>query len=148
MSTKRTSIVKALSEIFKEIDGTNGYSTNIYGNSYPKLKFWDEVNDFPSVYMSTGFETREYHPSQFAWGYINIGIKAYVKSENAQEELELLLSDLEICIDKHRNLVYNTDNLATTTEILITSITTDEGLLSPYGVGEINIQVRYPITTA
>jgi hypothetical protein len=28
---------------------------------------------------------------------------------------------------------------------LITSITTDEGLLAPYAVGEINLQVRYQI---
>jgi hypothetical protein len=28
---------------------------------------------------------------------------------------------------------------------MVTSITTDEGLLAPYGVGEINLQVRYPI---
>jgi hypothetical protein len=34
---------------------------------------------------------------------------------------------------------------AETTEILITSITTDEGLLAPYGVGEINLQVRYAL---
>lgn len=147
MSTKRTSIIKALAEKLKEIDGTNGYQTNIYNNSYPKLKFWDEINDFPSIYMSPGSEVREYHPSQFAWGFLNIGIKVYVKGEESQEELEMLLSDIEKCIDKNRNLVYDTDNSSDTTEILITSIVTDEGVLSPYGVGEINVQVRYPINT-
>lgn len=143
--SKRTSILKALSEKFKEIDGTGIYTTNLFNNSYPKLKFWDEVNDFPAVYMSSGGETREYHPAQFAWGYLMISIKAYVKGEDAHDQLEQLLEDLEKCIDANRVLKYDTEQNYETTEILIQSITTDEGLLAPYGVGEINIEVRYQI---
>ena len=143
--SRRTSILKALAEKFKEIDGTGVYKTNLYGNSFSKLKFWDEVSDFPSVYMSTGTETREYHPAQFAWGFLGICIKAYVKGEDAHEQLEQLLEDLERCVDANRVLVYDTDNNYETTEILVQSITTDEGLLAPYGVGEINLEVRYQI---
>lgn len=143
--SRRSSIVSALAEKFKEINGTGQYKTNLYENSFAKLKFWDEVADFPSVYMSTGTETREYLPAQFAWGFLGISIKAYVKGEDAQEQLENLLTDLEKCIDNNRMLVYDTENGYETTEILIQSITTDEGLLAPYGVGEINIEVRYQI---
>lgn len=145
MSSRRTSILKALAEKFKEIDGTNGYQINLYNNSYPKLKFWDEINDFPSVYMSPGMETREYLPADFSWGFLNVCIKAYVKGEEAADELELLLADLEKCIDSNRELIYDQGNNYSTTEILIQSITTDEGLLAPYGVGEININIRYQI---
>jgi hypothetical protein len=146
MSSKRISIVKALTEKFKEIDGTGAYSSNLFGNAHPKLKFWDEVNDFPSVYLTAGTELREYLPSNFIWGYLNISVKAYVRSEDeAQEQLELLLADLEKCVDANRVLVYDTDNNLETTEILVQSITTDEGLLTPYGVGEINLQVRYAL---
>ena len=145
MSSRRTSILKALAEKFKEIDGTGVYQTNLFNNSYPKLKFWDEINDFPAVYMSPGMEMREYLPADFTWGFLNISIKAYVKGEEPAEELELLLADLEKCIDSSREVVYDTDNGYSTTEILIQSITTDEGLLAPYGVGEININVRYQI---
>ena len=143
--SRRASIVKALSEKLKEIDGTGVYKTNLYENSFPKLKFWDEVNDFPSVYMSTGRETREYHPSDFAWGFLGISIKVYVRGEDAHEQLEQLLEDVERCIDANRVLVYDATNNYETTEILIQSITTDEGLLAPYGVGEINVEVRYQI---
>jgi hypothetical protein len=142
--SKRTHILKALSEKFKEIDGTGIYSTDIAGNSFPKLKFWDEVQDFPCVYLSPGTETREYHPSGFSWGYLIVCIKCYVRSEDeAQDQLELLLEDVEKCVDANRVLVYDQDNNLETTEILVQSITTDEGLLTPYGVGEIYIQVRY-----
>ena len=147
MSSRRISIIKALTEKFKEIDGSGVYQTNLFGNAYPKLKFWDEVNDFPSVYLTAGTELREYLPSNFTWGYLNVSVKVYVKSEDsAQEQLENLLSDLETCIDANRVLAYGTGPNDETTEILVQSITTDEGLLYPFGVGEINLQVRYALT--
>jgi hypothetical protein len=144
--TKRTKIVNALVEKFKQIDGTAPYTTNVYNNAYAKLKFWDEIQDFPSIYATPGGETREYMPGDFAWGFLNIAIKAYVRSEdNTQEQLEQLLEDIEQCVDSNRVLIYDTEQNLETTEILVQSITTDEGLLVPYGVGEINLQVRYPI---
>lgn len=144
--TRRISIVTALAEKFKDIDGTGSYKTNLFGNSYPKLKFWDEVQDFPCVYLTAGTEIREYMPSDFTWGYLNISVKVYVRSESeAQQQLENLLDDLENTIDANRVLVYDITNSFSTTEILIQSITTDEGLLAPYGVGEINLQVRYAL---
>jgi hypothetical protein len=144
--TRRISIVTALAEKFKVIDGTTGYKTDINDNSYPKLKFWDEVSDFPCVYLTAGSEIREYMPSAFTWGFLNISVKVYVRSESeAQQQLEDLLDDLENVIDANRVLVYDTTNNFSTTEILIQSITTDEGLLAPYGVGEINLQVRYAL---
>lgn len=143
--SKRTSIVKALATKLAQINGTAPYKTNLYGNVYPKLKFWDEVQDFPAVYMSPGSEQREYLPSNFTWGYLGVSIKVYCKGEDSQEQLELLLEDIETCIDANRVLAYGTTQGHETTEILIQSITTDEGLLDPYAVGEINLQVRYAI---
>ncbi len=143
--SRRTSIVKALVEKFKSIDGSAPYTTNLFGNAEAKLKFWDECNDFPVVFATPGSESREYMPGDFTWGFLGICVKIYVKGEDAQEQLEALLEDIEICVDANRVLVYDADKNYETTEILITSITTDEGLLAPYGVGEINLQVRYPI---
>ena len=143
--SKRTSIVTALAEKFKQIDGNQPYQTNLYEQSFPKLVFWDECNNFPSVYLTPGTETREYLPSNFAWGYLNVAVKVYCKGDNGQEQLETLLEDLEKCIDSNRVLVYDVTKNLQTTEILITSITTDEGLLAPYAVGEINLQVRYEV---
>lgn len=140
----RSSIVKALAEKFKIIDGTGTYKTNISGNAYTKLRFWDEVNDFPCIYVVAGQETREYHPGAFKWGYLNISIKCYVKGEDPQAELENLLEDIETVLDANRNLVYDTNVAgAQLTEISITSIVTDEGLLEPYGIGEVNIIVQH-----
>jgi hypothetical protein len=144
--TRRTSIVTALSNKFNEsLTGDPPYKTNIYNNSYPKLKFWDEVQDFPSIYITPGNETREYHPADFKWGYLGISIKVYCRSEESQQELEVLLEDIEKCLDANNTLVYDPTTGKDITEITIISIVTDEGILAPYAVGEINLQVRYDI---
>lgn len=143
--SKRNSILKALVEKFKLIDGNAPYSTNIFKNAYPVIKFWDEVNDFPCVYGSTGSETRDYLPGNFTWAYLGISLKMYCRGESAQQQLELLLEDIEIAVNNNRVLVYDAVNNYETTEILVVSITTDEGLLAPYAVGEINLQVRYQL---
>jgi len=143
--SRRTSIIKALTEKLKLINGQGVYKTNLYQNAYAKLKFWDEVNDFPSVYLTPGSEQREYLPGDFAWGFLGVCVKVYCNGEDSQEQLEGLLEDIERCVDANRVLVYDSTNAYETTEILIQSITTDEGLLAPYAVGEVNLQVRYAI---
>lgn len=143
--SRRTSIVKALSEKLKIIDGTGTFKNNLFDNSYPYLKFWDETKDFPSIYVVAGSEAREYMPSDFTWAYLNIALKIYCKGEDGQQLLENLLEDVEKVIHDNRVLVYDTTNNYKTTEILITSIVTDEGLLAPYAIGEITLQVRYAL---
>jgi hypothetical protein len=96
--------------------------------------------------MTAGTEMRDYLPGNFTWAYLNISVKVYVRSEDsAQEQLEAVLGDVESCIDANRVLAYGASAAEETTEILVQSITTDEGLLSPFGVGEINLQVRYAL---
>jgi hypothetical protein len=144
--SKRTSIIQALTnKINDSLTGTPPYRTNLYANAHAKLKFWDEVDQFPAVYMSPGSEYREYLPGEFTWGFLSVSIKVYCRGESSQEELETLLDDLEHCIDANRVLQYDSSSNFETTEILIQSITTDEGLLAPYAVGEINLQIRYQV---
>lgn len=139
--SRRTSIVEALVTKLKGINGTAPYTSNISSNAYPILKFWDEVQDFPCIYVTAGSEQRDYLPGNFAWCTLNISIKTYVKGEDASLELEVLLEDIEKCIDANRELIYATG--LDTTEILVQSIITDEGLLAPYAVGEMAVQVLY-----
>lgn len=143
--SRRTSIIKALAEKLKQIDGTGSYKTNLFNNAYPYLKFWDEVSDFPAVYATTGSEMREYLPGDFTWAYLNLTLKIYCKSEDAQQQLEDLLEDVEHVIHDNRVLTYDADKHYETTEILVNSIVTDEGLLAPYAIGEMTLQVRYAL---
>jgi len=143
--SRRTSIITALTEKLKLIDGNSPYHINLFSNAFPKLKFWDEVNDFPAVYVTPGSETREYQLGGFTWAFLGVSLKVYCRGENAQQDLEYLLEDIETVITNNRVLQYDATNNYETTEILVASITTDEGLLAPYAVGEINLQVRYAL---
>jgi hypothetical protein len=144
--SRRTSIVKALAEKLKVIDGTGSFNSNLNNNSFAKLKFWDEVADFPAVYIVAGTETREYMPAAFAWGFLNVSLKVYTKGEDCLQLLEDLLEDIEVVIDGLKGvLVYDSTLNYDTAEISITSIVTDEGLLNPYGVGEVNLLIRYQV---
>lgn len=145
--SQRSAIVNALVDVLKGINGRAPYTSNLYSrNVTNKLKFWDEVKDFPFICVVAGTETREYLPSNFIWGNLNISLKLYVRGQDSSELLEALISDVEKVVGANENLPITLNGApSTTAEILVTSIVTDEGLLDPYGVGEINLQVKYQV---
>jgi hypothetical protein len=142
----RSKIADALVEQLKSVDGASPYLINFHKNVRKKLIFWDEIDDFPFICVVAGDETRQYLPSDFKWAFLNVNIKVYVKAEDAEEELEKALIDIERVIDANCTLAYDPDDITKTTEdIRILSISTDEGLLNPIGVGDILLQIRYDL---
>jgi hypothetical protein len=144
-TTRRQSIVDALVTKLKLIDGTGDYLTNLYSNVSPRLKFWDEIVDFPAVHLNAGAESREYQGGGYKDRYLNITVRCYVNEEDAVVALDRLLEDVETVIEENSRLIYIDKQGATqfTHQISIISIDTDEGVLEPLGVGELLIQVRY-----
>jgi hypothetical protein len=144
--TKRTKIAEALADKLKEIDGSFPYNTNVFDNVDSKLKFLDEIQQFPKVCVVAGDETREYLPDGYKWRFLTLTIRAYVHNEtDAQEELALLLEDIERLVDENDVLVYDdaVDPNQSTTSMTIESIGTDEGVIAPLGIGEMVVEVRY-----
>ena len=144
-TTRRLAIVEALSEKIKLIDGTNQYLTNLFQQVSPRLKFWDEVEEFPSVHLNAGAEQRVYQGSGYKDRFLTITLRMYVNEEDAVLALEKLMQDVETVIEENSRLEYtdNTGNIQHTQQITIVSIDTDEGVLEPFGVGEMLIEVRY-----
>jgi hypothetical protein len=143
LGKSRGAIVDAIVAKLKTIDGSGFFNIDLSNNVENKLVFWDELNDFPFVSVVAGSERREYLPGNFKWGFLNITVRMYVYDEDPVSELEKLLVDTESVIDSNRQLNYATG--MDTTEILIAQISSDEGLLAPYGVGEMNIIVQYEV---
>jgi hypothetical protein len=144
-TTKRRAIADAISEKLKEINGTENYLTDLANNVLPKLQFWDEIEEFPAVHVSAGREVREYQAAGYKDRFLSITIRCYVRGEDAPVLLEYLLEDVETIIEENSRLAYQTPQGGTqfTHDMTIQSIDTDEGVLSPIGVGEILIQVHY-----
>lgn len=141
MATARSKIANTLVEKLKEIDGTGNWQSDLHSNVLNKLKFWDEIDDYPSVFINCGAETREYLPGGFKWAYLMITIRIYVYDEESEARLEEIFEDVERIVDLNGNLEYDTNKFIEDLKIL--SITTDEGLLNPIGVGEVTLQVMY-----
>lgn len=144
-STRRQAIVNALVDKVKGIDGNGEYLTNLFNNVHPRLKFWDEIEEFPAVHLNAGSETREYQGGGYKDRFMSVTLRCYVNSEDAVEDLDKLMEDVEVVLEDNSRLEYLDRKGVTqyTHQITVISIDTDEGVLEPYGVGEMTIEVRY-----
>lgn len=144
-TTRRQSIIDALVTQLKTIDGTGNFLSNVYNNVHPRLKFWDEVDEFPSIHLNAGSETRQYQGGGYKDRFLSVTVRIYVQEEDAVDALDKLIEDVETVLEENSALSY-TDrqgNSQSTHQITIVSIDTDEGVLEPLGVGEILLEVRY-----
>ena len=144
--TKRKKVVDALVEKCKLINGNHPFNTNVSKNVSGRMKFLDEIEQYPKICIVAGDEFREYQPGDFKWRLLDLTIRVYISDENdAQETLALLLEDLEKIIDDNDNLVYDdsVDPNQSTTSLTIGSISTDEGVIAPLGIGDMTVRVRY-----
>jgi|TARA_R100001129_G_scaffold41558_1_gene28334 hypothetical protein len=144
-TSRRIAIIDALVEKLEEIDGSGNYRTDLNGNVSRRLKFWDEVDEFPALHISAGAETREYLGAQNKTRFMTVTIRCYVNDENSVEALEGLMEDVETVLDTHSRLRYvdRKYDFQYTQLITVLSLDTDEGVLEPLGVGEIVCEVRY-----
>jgi ferredoxin-fold anticodon binding domain-containing protein len=143
---RRTEIVQFLVSILKEIDGgVSPYDTsyqfnqNVFNNVYRKIKFLDEVNDFPSIYLSAGTEIRNFQSENLTVATLTVTIRAYVYGEdNSQQIADDLVQDIE-------HVIYNIGSNPEMgiLDITIENITQDEGLSFPYGIADVELSVVY-----
>ena len=144
-TTRRLGIVSAIVEKLKDINGAGTFLSDLNENVSPRLKFWDEVEEFPAIHLNAGSETREYQAGGYKDRFLSITLRCYVQAEDSVEALDELLEDVETVLEDNSRLAYldRTQTTQYTQQITIVSIDTDEGVLEPLGVGEMLIEVRY-----
>jgi len=144
-TTRRLGIIEGLVNKLKDINGAGEYRSNVNENVSPRLKFWDEIEEFPAIHLNAGSETREYQGGGHKDRFLSVTLRCYVKDEDAVTALDELLEDVETVIEDNSRLTYKDRNNADqyTQQITIVSIDTDEGVLEPLGVAEMLIEVRY-----
>ena len=144
--TARKKIVDALVEKLKGINGIHPYNSNIFNNAHGHMIFLDQIQEYPKVCVVAGDEARQYQPGEFKWRFLQLDIRVYVENqEDSQEALAVLMEDIERVIDDNDILVYDStvDPSLKTTSLTLLSLTTDEGVLAPLGIGEMTIECRY-----
>jgi hypothetical protein len=117
------------------------YTSNLSGNAYNGIKFLDEIDDFPSLYIQADNEFRIYDSYNLTHAELPLVIRFYIQDEDSITAVNNLAQDIE-------HVLYNLSSTPTNLGILditITEISTDEGMLSPLGLGEIFIEVSYQL---
>lgn len=143
-TTRRSSIVNAFVDLLGQINGTGKFKSDL-ATVEPRIKFWDEVEEFPAIHVNSGSETREYMGGGEKFRFLTLTFRCYVNEEDAVIALEKLLEDVETIIEDNNPLTY-TDPLGNTVNTIqhsIISIDTDEGVLEPLGIGEIITEIQY-----
>ena len=144
-TTRRLGIISALVDKLKTINGAGAFLTDLGENVSPRLKFWDEVEEFPAIHLNAGSETREYQAGGYKDRFLSVTVRCYVQAEDAVEALDELMEDVETVLEENSRLKYidRTSTDQYTQQITIVSLDTDEGVLEPMGVGEMLLEVRY-----
>lgn len=138
----RGQVVQELVTLFKTVDGTGSFKSNLFSNVTNRMLFLDEIRDFPTVSVTADSETREYHPGAFTWGFIRVVVRVYVNEEDPNIGMENVLWDLETLLDANNDLVVGTNNLV---QITIDRIDTDGGALYPQAFAELTCTIRYEV---
>jgi hypothetical protein len=145
-SSRRRAIVEALAVALEtQINGSPPMRTSV-SKVERRLKFWDEVNEFPTIHIGAGSETREYDGGGFRFRFLRITVRCYVSDDNdVIHALEELLEDVETVLEDNDPLTYtdSTGASQSTVQTSILTVDTDEGVLEPLGVGEITVEIRY-----
>ena len=145
--SRRRQITNFIVDELKKINGSTStfnasytYNTNVSNNVFRRLKFIDEVNDFPSIYVNAGRDIRDYSSVGLTSSDLAIILRCYTKDEAPIDVSESLLEDVE-------HILYNIDTGTDKgiQQIEISAISTDQGLTAPFGIGEVSLLVRYDL---
>ena len=144
--TARKKIVDTIVNKIKLIDGQSPNNSNVFQNVHGGMIFLDDIQEFPKVCVVAGDETRQYQPGEFKWRFLSLDVRVYVEDQDdPQEVLAQLMEDIERVIDNNDVMIYD-DTVSphlTTTSLTLQSMSTDEGVLKPLGIGELTLECRY-----
>jgi hypothetical protein len=108
------------------------------------LKTLDEINDFPYITFTPSSESRLHYGANLRWGTTLIQLRGYTydTSIDAMTAAEQLARDIEQIVDAFR-LAHTTLNVV---QMRVQSITTDEGVMEPYGIADLSLNLTYEVT--
>jgi hypothetical protein len=142
VATKRQAIVEAIVVLLKTIQGSP-YESDLESNVGSKLVFWDEIQQYPTVSVVSGIETREYLSAGLAWAHLEVNITIFVQSTDPKDTIESIFADIENILDANNTLTIDGQPLCTDLRLL--TLSDDNGVLAPLGVGEMAFSVQYNV---
>lgn len=152
MASRRRQIIQKIIDSLKLINKTTEdipncprspytFITDVYGNVFDKQEYLDQVNDFPSlfVYPITP-ETRRRIGHRETYCSFILEVRGYVNGEDPISLAADLAQDVQYVIESIR---YRCAANLGLVECRTETLSTDEGLLEPYGVMELRALIVY-----
>lgn len=136
MASRRTDILDAFKTHLQQINSVESR------NVYKQYRWIDELNDYPAITFVARSEQRLGRGSGRKLALIIISLRAYVfNGDGAMAEVEQLVRDVETQVE-----TFTAENRDLFVEsALVASVRTDEGLMHPYGVGDMDINITYDV---
>jgi len=116
------------------------YKRSVFKNVFNGLKFLDQINDFPSIYIQAGQEVYNYDSKTATIGVLELMIRVYAYEENGIHALEDIVDDVVHVLER---INFSQDHRIINCRVI--SVDTDNGLLDPYGLGEVSVEVTYDV---
>ena len=133
---RRTDIIEALV-------GHLGTNTDVHANNvYRTYKYMHDLNDFPAITFIPNREDRDHFGAGQVHGILAIQLRCYVydgDTADIADECERLADQIEDSID-----TFSAANRALEVEeARVVTLRTDDGLMTPYGVADLQISILY-----
>ena len=133
---RRTDIIEALV-------GHLGTNTDVHANNvYRTYKYMHDLNDFPAITFIPNREDRDHFGDGQVHGILAVQLRCYVydgDTADIADECERLADQIEAAVD-----TFSAANRALEVEeARVISLRTDDGLMTPYGVADLQISILY-----
>jgi hypothetical protein len=108
------------------------------------LKTIDEINDWPTICFTPGTESRQHFGGGLRWATTLIQLRGYTYDAgiDAMTAAEDLARSIEDVVDQFR-ASHPSLNVV---QMRVSSIRTDEGVMEPYGIADLLIELTYEVT--
>lgn len=154
---RKTDVIDLLITELKRIDGSTDnrtavqnvpytYNHNLHGNVFRIFKFLKDINDFPTITLMIGTETRQHIGGGVKYATLDVAIRGYTRSENALDATDDLIEDIEHSF----NALGFLPELCPVdlVDSRIVAVSTDEGLFEPHGIADVEAQIVYEVSEA
>lgn len=107
------------------------------------LKTIDEINEWPYITFTPGNEARIHIGGNVRWGQTLIQLRGYTYDDgtDAMNSAESLARSIEDVVDRFRT-AHPALNVV---QMRVLSIRTDEGVMEPYGIADLSIELTYEV---
>lgn len=133
---RRTDIIEALV-------GHLGTNTDVHANNVHRTyKYMHDLNDFPAITFIPNREDRDHFGAGQVHGILAIQLRCYVydgDTADIADECERLADQIEDSI----NTFSAANRALEVEEARVISLRTDDGLMTPYGVADLQISILY-----